>query len=618
MRYITTVPDTEPDLRISKIKRAELSGFLQIEIEDALSARNMLEQEMRGCLRRYEGVPKNPYRSTPFENAPNIEVTLGAIACDSIYAQAVDLIYTASPPITCRAVRGDPENVKGAKALQRFVNHGASTEFNMRDATDHVLLDDIQLGTGVFYIPFVEQKKKTKINRIVSRGPMMIPVPVEDFLMPGGAYGDLQVSRWCAMRTWMTRAELVEEAQLREWEIGNAVEAAAVDWVRSQRELLGMTSSPSRRLGDLFEIFHVYVYYDIDGDGLQEDLRVIYDRSARSIYRVTYNPYDKRPFEACRYQLRAHLFYGMGVMTMMAPFQDEATELHNARTANVLIANTRIWKGKRGQIDENMTIWPGKFIAMDDPDSLKGEQLGDVYPSAFNAEALTLSLAERRSGVNELAKPSQVFGSRTPGITALSALQQMNRRFTPAFDGMRLAIAGAVQQCLYRYQEMLLAGDQLIEGKIKELLGEEDGRLVIDLLKTPNFDEQIAVELTAASASVNREADRQNALLLVNVLAQYYQRVLELTAIAANPQTPQPVRDVALKIGAAAGEIIDRTIRAFDSVRDPQTFIVEMDDAIDGMQDLDQSGIAGLAQMLQIAAGQTANGAAALPSGTSP
>jgi hypothetical protein len=281
-----------------------------------------------------------------------------------------------------------------------------------------------------------------------------------------------------------------------------------------------------------------------------------------------------------------------------------------------MIANTRIWKAKRGQVDDNMTIWPGKVVAMDDPDSLKGEQLGDVYPSAFNAEAVTLQLAERRSGVNELGKPSQVFGSRTPGITALSALQQMNRRFTPAFDGMRLAIAGAVQQCLYRYQEQLLSGDPMIEGKIIELLGSEDGKRVIDLLRSPDFDEQIAVELTAASASTNREADRQNALLLVNVLAQYYQRVLELTAIAAAPTTPEPVREVALKIGKAAGEIIDRTIRAFDSVRDPQSFVIELDDTVNGMTQLDPAGIAGLVQIIGQA--QQAAPMGELPPATSP
>jgi hypothetical protein len=568
MRYVTTLPDTEPPLRVSATAKAMLSGYLQIEIEDALSSRNVLEQSWRGALRRYEGVPKNPYRTVPFENAPNIEVTLGAIACDSIYAQAIDLIYTASPPITCRAVDG--RSIDAAKALQRFVNWGAENEFKMREATDHALLDDIQLGTGVYYIPFVEQTKKTKVARVTARGPMMVPVPLEDFLVPGGAYGDLQVSEWCAMRTWMTRAMLDTEAKLRGWDTDHATEAAAVDWVRSQRELLGMTSSPSRRLGDLFEIFHVYCYYDIDNDGLQEDLRVIYDRSAAKILKIGYNPYDKRPFEASRYQLRAHLFYGLGVMDMLAPFQDEATELHNARTANVLIANTRMWKAKRGQVDENMTVWPGK-----------------------------------------------VFGSRTPGITALSMLQQVNRRFTPAFDQMRLSIAGAVRQCLYRYQEQLLSGDRLVESKLVALLGEQDGALVIELLKSDDFDESIAVEMTAASASVNREADRQNALLLVNVLAQYYQRVLELTTIAAQPTTPEPVREVALKIGKAAGEIIDRTLRAFDQVRDPQTFIVELDDTVDGMQGLDQAGLAGLVQIIGQAQ-QAQNGMGALPAATSP
>ena len=67
----------------------------------------------------------------------------------------------------------------------------------------------------------------------------------------------------------------------------------------------------------------------------------------------------------------------------------------------------------------------------------------------------------------------------------------------------------------------------------------------------------------------NKEADRQNAMMLIQILMGYYQRVLELVAIAADPQAPPEVKEVAIKIAEASGEVIDRTIRTFDSVRDP-------------------------------------------------
>src|SRR6185437_6671880 len=102
-------------------------------------------------------------------------------------------------------------------------------------------------------------------------------------------------------------------------------------------------------------------------------------------------------------------------------------------------------------------------------------------------QAFPIAMAERRVGINDLStpRPSAVLGSRTPGITALSMLQQVNRRFTPAFDAVRLACAGAVRQCLYRYQERLLAGDRESERHIRRVLGDAEGDLVISLLKDP-------------------------------------------------------------------------------------------------------------------------------------
>ena len=587
---------------------AALTEWLTSEIEDALSARQTQETVWREMLRLYEGVPKNPVRNVPIENAPNLVITLCAIASDAIYAQALDLIYTASPTVTVRATNED--YTEHAKALQPFVTWGTANEWGLRQSSEHMLLDDVQLGTGVYFVPFVENKKKTKVNRVVNRGSKILSVPPEDFLVPGGADADLQTARWCALRTWLNDGELREEAASLKWDTEGVMPAGVVGWVRSQRETLGRTSS-SKRISELYEIFRVYCYFDIDGDGLEEDLLIVWDRSSRKVLKVVYNPFDRRPFEAARYQLRAHLFYGIGVIEMLRMFQEGVTELYNHWTLNSMLANSRLWKARRGQVPENMKLWPNRVIELDDPSSLIGEQLGDTYSSAPQSIAVTISLAERRAGVNELSlpRPSQVLGSRTPGITALSLLQQVNRRFTPAFDGMRLATAGAVRQCLYRYQERLLAGDAEAEAHILKVLGPAGGRLVVDVLKREDFDEAIAIELTASSASVNREADRQNAIMLVNILAQYYQRVLELVGIASNPQVTPAVKSVAMKIAEAAGAIIERTVRTFDQIRDPQTFVVQVEEEINGMEGLSQTGLGGLGRLLGLLTGPQGAGA---------
>ena len=578
---------------------AMLSGFLQREVEDALAARGPQETLWREVLRLYEGVPRNPVRNTPIENAPNIEITLGAIASDALYAQAIDTIFAVQPFVTTQAVGNSKDDIAKSKALQRWTNFVVDNELGVRQATEHAILDNVQIGTGVYYTPWIEDVKKTKVAKIRARGPRMRCIPPEDFLVPGGADADLQAARWCAFREYLTDDDIALERKLRGWDTEGFAMVGSVGWVRSRREMLGRTTST--KFNELYEIWRIFAHYDLDDDGIGEDIMVVWDRTSTRVGKVLYNPYDHRPFDAMRYQLRAHLFYGIGALEMLRPYQEEVTELHNDRVLNVKLANARIWKAKTGQAAEGARrIWPNKVIELDDPESLQPEQMGDIYPSIAQAEAITVSLAERRVGVNELnlPRPSQVLGSRTPGITALSLLQQVNRRFTPAFDSIRLALAGAVRQALWRYQERLLLGDTGVEDHILSVLGETDGRMVIELLKDEHFDESVRVQLTASSATVNREVERQNAMMLVNILVGYYSRVLELMTISSNPQTPQPVRDVAKKIAEAGGEIIERTIRTFDSVRDPQRFIIDVEAEMDSMP-LAPEGLSGLATLFQ-------------------
>ena len=608
MRHIVQHPEA-PDIgRVDPERLTALGNWIYTEIETALSARTMQEAAWRDCLRLYEGVPKNPVRNIPVENAPNIEVTLGAIAADSIYAQAIDLIYTVSPLITVRPVTCEhdaelqKERALKAKAMQRFSNWIAENEAGVRAASENTILDDVQLGTGVYYIPYVKHTKKAKAHTVTSSGPEIFSIAPEDFVVPGGACDDLQKVRWCALRTWLTEAELQEQAMTAGWNLDGVIPVGVIGWMKTYRERLGRTATDTARsFNELYEIFDIYCSFDIDGDDLWEDLLVTWDRSSRKILKYGFTPYDHRPFSAMRYQLRAHLFYGLGVIEMIKPYQEEATELHNARTLNVQAANCRIWAAKEGTVPESMKIWFNKVVQVGESvENLKALEMGSVHTGSETAEAMTISLAERRVGVNEMSlpRPSQVMGSRTPGITALSLLQQMNRRFTPAFDGIRLGTAEAIRQCLYRYQEQLLSGETGVEAHIQRILGIESGQLVIDTLKDKSFDEHISLELTASSVSVNREADRQNALMLVGVLSQYYQRCLELVAIAANPQTPEPVREVAKKIAEAAGELIDRTLRAFDQIRDPSAFIIQFEEELDhGMGGLDQQGLAGLGDL---------------------
>jgi hypothetical protein len=578
---------TKQSLKISDEALSRFASWISLEVDDAIASQKFQAASWRECLKRYEGVPRLEQRNVPIQNAPNIEVTIGAIASDTINAQAIDLIFNTSPLLTIRPKpkdKNDDTIVERAKALQVFANHIASSpDVDLRNAAETAILDDVQLGTGLFYVPFTERLRKTKTAKVTHRSPRVRAVCPEDFIVPGGTRQTIDDMPICGIRMYHRQTELMDLARSNKWDISHFHPLGATGWIRQQRETLGRHSEGILNKGAIYDVMYLFCYFDIDEDGYDEDLFVVYNHSGRSIGAYSYNTMDRRPFAKMVYQRRPHMFYGLGVLEMLGPFEEKITDIHNYATLNILLANSRLWVGD-GSAPKDPMIYPGKVITgLDSTDSFQPLQMADVYNSIWQDQMMVMQLANQRVGINEGVSPQNI-PNRTPGITTMSMLQQVNRRFAPAFDSMRIAIADAIKQCLYRYQERLLAGDQAVTASIYQIMGWEAGNHVIDALKNEEFDEQVDLELTAASADINREADRQNSLLLTNILAQYYQRTLELVSISANPQTPPEVRDVANKIVGSVSEVIERTIRTFDQVRDPMTFVVEVNDTLESLE----------------------------------
>lgn len=567
----------------------ELGAYLQTEIHRAKAGRFQQERVWEENLRMYEGISRLRQRNTPYENASNLEITLGAMAADAIYAQMVNLIFNISPIVTVESTSTTGQYTEHAKALQIFIER-LVPKLDMRRATENAILDDVKLGTGIIYTPWREKRKKTVVDEVVKRGPKQYAVPVEDFFVPGGSYDDIQSERWIAIRYWLNGHELQLRARDLGWDIEGIQTIGNVDRTRQIRERLSRHDGNSSRnagrnsAGDeLYEIFDVYCYYDIDGDGIDEDLLVTFEQRSQKVLRLRWNPYERRPFEVARYQLRQFMFYGLSVIEMLRPYQEGASNLYNHWIDNSLLANSRFWTGPYGAVPNNqLKIWPNRYLPVSEPGSVQGVAMADTWPSAPAALQTTVAFAERRSGINELQSGAGggVVGTRTPGITALSMLQQQNERFGPAFDGAKNMVANSVKQALFRYQERLLANDFDAETDIMRLMGEQDGSMVVELLRDKNFDDAVAVELTSSSTNVNRETARQNWIMLIQTLVSLYEKIIPLAQMIESPEVGPLTKEASKQLLTKVNEMIDRLVRTFDQVRDPGTLQLSLENEI--------------------------------------
>ena len=606
MRRIA-LSDGKP-LKISGENRVRLKQWLIEEHRKAIDARAGLEQTWRTCLRMYQGsLPSDDKRWLPFEGAPVIEVTVGALCTDAVYAQAIDLIFQVKNPVTVLPAPGNKDQKdESIAAVQAYMDHGVSKGFNFKPAVKEGLLDDTQLGTFVFYIPWTRTVRKTGVMTIETQGPKIYALDPKDFILPPRSPKNIQDAKWCTARFWFSKTEVNLAGRMQNWTIddANAVSDTSDPVGGDRLKLAGIRSSGNDQKKP-YAIGLTYGYFDVDGDGIDEDIEVTWNMTTGGILKVCWNTYDIRPFELECYQDRAHVAYGIGVMEMVVPFEMELTEIHNNRIWNMMIANTKMYQGPEAAMGEATEIYPGKYIP-NDSGPITVLDMGQVNNAPVQAEMQAMSMAEKRVGTNELSAPARL-GGRTPGITALSALQQANRRFTPAFQNMRDGVAGAVIQCLYRLQERIRAvpGEErgmpdkhaIIEDLYK-MIGEDHARVLVDLLSQEDeLTNAIGIELTASSVSVNREADRQNMMLLSQVYEKYMQGMSMLAQTKAAPPFPGADK-IADEAAQALNKLMRKILRTFEQVSDVDGFLIDLDAVQPQMNPLMQqmNGLAGQMQ----------------------
>lgn len=613
MRYVEKILESET-LKRNAEADARLDTYLAQELSDAFAAQHDYEEAICEALRQYHAVPEQPIKSVPIENAPNIEVPLGAIATDALYAQAISAIFNTSPIVTARAVH--EEYIEHAKGLQQFIDWGVENEWGLREAAEHAILDCVQLGTGAFIVPYEEGIRKTKTRRVLERGPRIHAVAPEDLIMQGGAIQDTERMPWVGVQMWMTGAELNQYAKVkktvedhegpddpRRWDVELAKPCGTISRTREMREFYARTEENAKQR-DLYRIVKVYLSFDYDNDGEDEEMIAIFDVTAQKCLWRGWTPHGRRPTVKFVFQVLGHLPRGLGVMEMLQPFQAEVTMAHNDRSLNVKLANVRIFKTRQGSgVDEaTLAMWENRVVQVTSMDDLQEMILSEVHPSAVQHQAVTMALAERRVGVSDLNAPAgQQLNSRTPAYTASVAQQTQFNRFTPAYDAIRFGCADAVKQCLWRYHERLLTepANGPAAMNIMAVCGKELGPLVIECLEKDNFLESVAVSLTATNAQTNRDAERQNMVMLVNLLKPYYESLVPMVQLASTPGTPPAMISALTKIADAAAEMIERTVRTFDSVRDPNRIAVNVTGDLQAAAQAALGGLGG--QMGQIA-----------------
>lgn len=564
-----------PQIDIPANVLEDIVKWITSEIQNAKGSRTELENNMTEWERLYEARPKVDQKNFPWKNASNIVVPVIGTAVDTTFSRIMESVFGA-PDLWAVTPRTETW-ADIDEPLTTWMNWIATQVLKLVDVCPRWFLAALKHGTGIAKLEWVQRIRNVMYadasggqvkQQITSHnGPELRPIPICDFLFSNDAVHtqDFQNCSWIAERQLYTWKSL-KEAETSGLFIGVdqllGKERSTVTALESQVQQNTGIDIPQP--GD-FEIYEVWASYDVDGDGVPEEIVLNLHVDTGTVLRGVYNFYrhQERPFHRIRLMLRDMSPLGLGLCQMLAPIQEEVSTIHNQRIDNATLANTKVFKalGTATHRISPKDFYPGAVINVDNMEDLQEITMGEGHVTLLQEELHSMSIGERRSGVSDysVGRESQAIGSNATATSTLALIQEGNKRFKLTISDIRKALSDIGHQCIMLYQQFAP------ESKVMyEMFSPKDQGLVRQFLTLPAeyTRDGIILDTPTVSEAVNRDVDKQLYLSLLNVVKDYYGGIAQAAMLAA--QVPDPtIKSITISGIMTATKIWKKTLNAF-------------------------------------------------------
>lgn len=566
-------------LNLGEDVRTRLVQYLDSEIGHAISERQPMVDDWIQWQKDYWAKPETKEKNFPFKRAANIVIPLTAIAVEAIYARLMNTLFSVEPFFSVRPKIKD--FVEPAPAIEEWYQTEVEGPLNIFGFCSQSLLELIKLGTGVGKSGYERDVKKSIRHRAdgtdevsyveVHNGATLDYVPVANFLIrvsecdPQTApwVGEEHVSSWSQMKRmaldgrWM--ASGIEKVKMH-WRDHNDGQTAAGKYnanIEAQQN-----SQPE--WSQEFHWQEIWLSFDVDNDGVDEEIVVDFHRDSLTILSARYNWYDDlhRPYRVGQYIIVEGKIWGIGVGKQSEQFQKIVTTMHRQRLDNATLANIGMLALKKTSgYGPGEQMWPGKLWFFDDPSSdIKEFKLSEVYVGEIQHEEYARQYHDKYVGTNELVLGLPHEG--TPGTATgdVTRLAESNKKFDLVLKNIRRWLSQLGMDCLANYQQF---GTQNYHWLVA---GPEDGQYIERFLQMPTsyIRRGAILDVTVTDSITNTETHRAQWQGTFAILSQYYDKVLERAMMMQDPKLIMAMGGSALQAGDYA---IRRLLETFKEAR---------------------------------------------------
>src|SRR6266568_469545 len=571
--------------RLSVEKKNDLVTYLDRRVRELKdSMLELYEEKISKWRMAYEARPREEQRQFPFQNASNLVIPLIAIHTDTLHAQLMAAIFKTQPIIVAK-VLGDfgPESDELKEAYQEYMQYVAiePSELDLYRVYNEGFRECIKYGTITFKCPWEHKtrdflipggdgtgKARDFLTKTLYEGPRPEKLPFDAFYYPVMAktLDDMDIK--CHKRI-MLQHELEERKFTDVYdrkavdEVLGLPDRTGPDQVQTEKEeTLGAKTTASYGHKE-WDIWECYVTWRHKDEAFAPRMIATYHQKSKKILRVVYDNFESEWFVGARMAHRDDMYPGYGFAEVLWMFQEGASETYNGYRDNQTVANTRVWRvHPDSKLHQGYRIYPSAMLPAD-KDEIEALAHGDVSNINLDELRLLLDLAERRSGVSPPQQGMGAGGQTKRGIyTAmgtLSLMQEGNSRKDLNVSDMRDSHVRLMRLISLQY------------GKFGNDSKHHDSRLALfgaksSLIKqalTMIAERRMGLPCYSSTASINKEVEKQNDMMLVQVMMKHYQTIAQLLGSMQSVMTPPAVKSYFVEVMLASNLLMKKILRNF-------------------------------------------------------
>jgi len=351
----------------------------------------------------------------PFDGASQLHLPTTFVHAKAIHARLMEALFGIEPPFVTKAKReSETPRLEMVDAIMKHaIIEWANHNEGIKEVISDWVWDYVTAGVGLLkvrwtreFTSFVDVEETVEVDEIegdesglppdiriieteVLRkiksfdGPIIELVRPEDLLIIGGG-GNPQRAHSVTHRQWLTGSQLWSlvdqevfegEAVEKIIQFGETRKSSAIGGEIKQDRSINVGKSNADSEADLrqYEILETYMQYDVNKDGINEEIIVWIHSETKAVLRSTYlrraSQYGVRPFFKADFHRRSGEDYGVGMVEMMFSLSLEQDAMHNQAVDAGTIQNMPFgfYRASSSLDPEIIDLVPGAMYPVDNP-----------------------------------------------------------------------------------------------------------------------------------------------------------------------------------------------------------------------------------------------------------